>query len=269
MTLIASFRTADGIVIAGDSLATMSAQLRFQSEVPARCPKCKHEFILKPKIQAQIPASTFPYAQKVFPFLDDFGVGTFGAGEVLGKTMWFAITELESSMSKTKKSDLVAGGAGAVAGAVGKHIHRLLKKEVGGVEKLKKLGKKTVVGFQIVGYDGDVAKTVEVKIGNGVQTEEHIGRTCTVSGMREVVTALWDLAKKEARYAPPVQVFSLQDAINYVDFLIRTTSLCQQFSQAIPGVGGDIDIALVTPFNGFQWIRQKELGKVLAGGRNG
>lgn len=269
MTLIASFRTADGIVLAGDSLATMNAQLRLQGEVPAKCPECEHEFTLQPKIQTQIPASTFPYAQKVFPFLGEFGIGTFGAGEVFGKTMWFAITELQSGLSKNKRTELLKGGVKAVASDIGKHIHALLKKQVGEAKKLKELGAKSIVGFQIVGYDDDTAKTLEVNIGNGVRTEEHTGRTCTVSGMKEVVKALWDLGSAEGRYLPPLQVFSLQDAINYVDFLIRTTSLCQQFSQSIPGVGGDIDIALVTPFNGFQWIRQKPLGKVLAGGKGG
>jgi len=264
MTLIASFRTADGIVLAGDSLATMSARLQFQGEVPAKCPECQHEFTLKPSINAQIPASTFPYAQKVFAFLESYGIGTFGASEVFGKTMWFAITELETSLGKTRRSELLSDGVRVAANAIGKHIHELLKKQVGGLKKMKELGSRTVVGFQIVGYDDDVAKSVEVNIGNGVRTKEHTGRTCTVSGMKEIVAALWDLGSKDPRYHPPVQAFSLQDAINYVDFLIRTTALCQQFSQVIPGVGGDVDIALVTPFNGFQWIRQKELGKVLA-----
>jgi hypothetical protein len=31
----------------------------------------------------------------------------------------------------------------------------------------------------------------------------------------------------------------------------------------MPNVGGDIDIALVTPKRGFKWIAQKELYRIL------
>lgn len=266
MTLIASLRTADGIVLAGDSLATMNARLQLHSEVPTKCPECGHDYKIKPNIQAQIPATTMPFAQKVFPFLDDYGLGTFGAGEVASKTMWFAITELQGSLTKGVATKLRNEGVAAVAAKIGKHVHDLLKEQMGGLKKMKSLGKKNVVGFQVVGYDDGEPKTIEVGIGNGVKTIEHTERGCHVSGMSEVVQALWDLGNANARYKPTLGLFSLQDAVNYADYLIRTTALTQQFSQSIPGVGGDVDIALVTPFNGFQWIRQKALGRVLMGG---
>jgi hypothetical protein len=270
MTLIASLRTADGIVLAGDSLATMNARLQLHSEVPAKCPECGHHYKIKSNIQAQIPATTMPFAQKVFPFLDDYGVGTFGSGEVAGKTMWFAITELQESLTKGVATKLRNEGVAAVAARIGKHVHDLLKAQMGDLKKMKSLGKRNVAGFQIVGYDDGKPKTIEVGIGNGVKTTEYTNRGCKVSGMSEVVNALWDLGKANALYHPPMGLFSLQDAVNYADFLIRTTALAQQFSQSIPGVGGDVDIALVTPFNGFQWIRQKTLGKVLmTGGSRG
>ena len=78
-----------------------------------------------------------------------------------------------------------------------------------------------------------------------------------------MVQAVWGLHKTHPESQPPYHVFSLQDAIDYAEFLIRTTIAHQRFSQTIPNVGGDIDIALVTPFDGFQWIRQKPLGKLL------
>jgi hypothetical protein len=79
------------------------------------------------------------------------------------------------------------------------------------------------------------------------------------------VQAIWSLQKEHPENQPPYHTFSVQDAIDYAEFLIQTTISHQRFSQTIPSVGGDIDIALVTPFDGFQWIRQKPLGKVLGG----
>ncbi|TFH65071.1 MAG: hypothetical protein E4G91_03795 [Candidatus Zixiibacteriota bacterium] len=57
----------------------------------------------------------------------------------------------------------------------------------------------------------------------------------------------------------------LQDAIDYARFLIRISIDFQRFTDgtkedpgSIPGVGGDIDIAVVTP-SGFEWVSRKNL----------
>ena len=45
--------------------------------------------------------------------------------------------------------------------------------------------------------------------------------------------------------------------------MIRTTAKHQEFSPKMANVGGEIDIGLITPFNGFQWIQQKDLSQTL------
>jgi len=59
---------------------------------------------------------------------------------------------------------------------------------------------------------------------------------------------------------------TLQDAIDFCDLIIQTTSAIQRFSDGIiadsgdiPGVGGPIDIAVITPNKGFVWINKKNL----------
>ena len=81
-----------------------------------------------------------------------------------------------------------------------------------------------------------------------------------VPGDPTVVNLLWPGGVLTANVA----AFSLQDAIDYASFLIRTTSEYQRFSGKWQTVGGDIDIALITNRNGFQWIKQKPLYKMLA-----
>lgn len=59
---------------------------------------------------------------------------------------------------------------------------------------------------------------------------------------------------------------TLQDAIDFCKLAIETTSAIQRFSDGIagdpgdmPGVGGPVDIAVITPKKGFVWINKKNL----------
>ncbi len=59
---------------------------------------------------------------------------------------------------------------------------------------------------------------------------------------------------------------TLQDAIDFCILMTRTTESIQRFSDGtilspggIPGVGGEIDIAIITPENGFTWLKKKKL----------
>lgn len=59
---------------------------------------------------------------------------------------------------------------------------------------------------------------------------------------------------------------TLQDAIDFCKLAIDTTTAIQRFSDGIqadpgdmPGVGGPIDMAVITPKKGFVWINKKNL----------
>ncbi len=59
---------------------------------------------------------------------------------------------------------------------------------------------------------------------------------------------------------------TLQDAIDFCKLAIETTSAIQRFSDGIagdpgdmPGVGGSVDIAVITPKKGFVWVSKKNL----------
>ena len=238
MTLIVSVRTPDGIVIAGDSLSTMREENQ--------------------------AVTTFPHAQKILPFFGKFGVGIFGTGQLPNKSVHVAIRLFEQDL-KEKKISLK--GAPEIARKMGNHFHDILK------EQLEKENKSLntlqpdqfVFGFHVIGYDDTGPKTVEIHVGQSVHCRVREGFGCTFSGNGEVVQAIWGLYKTHPEDQPIYPLFSLQNAIDYAEFLIRTTILHQQFSQTIPNVGGDIDVALVTPFSEFQWIRQKPLGEILEG----
>ena len=59
---------------------------------------------------------------------------------------------------------------------------------------------------------------------------------------------------------------TLRDAIDFASLMIETTSAIQRFSDGIrlapgdmPGVGGPIDVAVILPYDGFHWHKNKEL----------
>ena len=236
MTLIVSLRIPDGIVLAGDSLSTLPTQA-----VP----------------------TTLSYRQKIFPFCGKFGVGTFGADLLAETSVYFSLRLFEERLKQQPPK-----GATEIARKIGTEFHNLLveqlRREDVSVDALP--AKQVFLGFQVVGYNESEPRTVEVLVGKEVRLHVLDKLGCTVSGNQEIVQAIWGLSESSSESShsfPPVT--SLQDAIDYAEFLIRTTIDYQRFSPNFPNVGGDIDIALVTPFDGFRWIRQNSLGGIRGG----
>jgi hypothetical protein len=124
------------------------------------------------------------------------------------------------------------------------------------------------LGFQVVGYDGDKIAALEVSVGKEVKVKQHNGLGIVASGQTNVINALGGLHKANPQERPVYEAFSLQDAIAYSEFLISATASHQRFARTTPTVGGEIDIALVTPFDSFQWIQQKKLFSQISGGRH-
>lgn len=61
------------------------------------------------------------------------------------------------------------------------------------------------------------------------------------------------------QYPIPYQVLPLQDCIDLAIFLIRTTVVAQNLAIAVRGVGGPIDVAVITRTKGLQYVQQKEI----------
>ena len=239
MTLIVSVRSPDGIVIAGDSLSTL-------------------------KDKGQLSASTFSHAQKIFPFYGKYGIGTFGAGLVANESVSATIRLFEEEL---KEKGTSFNGVTEIAQELSNYFHNLLKEQL----KIENRSfdilqpEQYVYGFQVVGYHNTAPQTVEVHIGKKVRQQVRDKFGSTYSGSGEIVRAIWGLSKTHSENQHPYPLFSLQDAIDYAEFLICTTIAHQRFSLKTPDVGGDIDIAVVTLFDGFQWICQKPLNQILKG----
>lgn len=138
-------------------------------------------------------------------------------------------------------------------------------------------------GFLVGGYDkNNVTKLTEVMLpgktiralnGAGGPGAGWAGQYDTVSRLikgwdptiyRQVSADVQKLLDK-GEYIVRFQNMTLQDAIDFVVFLIRATIDMQRFSDgtadtpgSLPGVGGPIDIAVITPY-AFQWVQRKRL----------
>lgn len=259
MSLVVSLRIADGLVLAADSLSTVHGRMSVAADLKVKCPKCNKEMELKDIKMPPIPtaSSTRSFAQKIFPFGEKFGVASWGMSILNRKTIYFHMKELEEK-SKNTKFD-----------SVNELAQQLKRYFSGEIEKQIKDLKQApdsfyALGFQIVGYDKELTgKTIEVNIGKKSRIRIHEGIGCTVSGDIKVVVQLWGLGEQIPAQRTNYHSFSLQDAIDYAEFLINTTTTYQRFANILPTVGGEVDIALITPFRKFAWIKSKKLTRIL------
>ena len=269
MTLIVSVISADGIVIAGDSLASLHRQINVSKPSEITCPKCEHTHVVTANFQGNVRQSTYAHTEKVFPFLEKYGIGVFGAGLIGNFSVNFLVRFFEDYVKeRIDKGRIFINGVSDLARELGVNQHSLLVKEIERQEQSLDdfPNNHLFVGFQVVGYDLKQPKIIEVLLGKEVKINVFEGIACYASGNTKIVEMIREHYKKEIGTEPLYHIFSLQEAIDYVEFLIRTTIDYQRFSPEIPNVGGNIDIALVTPFDDFRWIRQKPLAQLIQGG---
>ena len=256
MTLIVSTRVPDGIAIAADSISTISAGRKFTAKGKTKCPKCGSEHPFESPIDIPMgpgTTSTLPYSQKLQPLWNKYGVGTHGTGMIDKRTVFSIVREFE------QKGD-AAQDLRFTADALAKHFHVALK-EVEGYSKIP--DKAYALGFQVVGYQDNKPLSIVVDVGKEYVVKEMGDFGTTVSGNIYLAQKLWELKGLGPGLEQLYPAWSLQDAIEYCEFLIETTAKYQRFANMIPTVGGEIDTGYVLPGNKFKWMRKKPLAAIL------
>jgi len=111
------------------------------------------------------------------------------------------------------------------------------------------IGQIDVVSRIVLGWDG--------RIGN----IKFVNEAAKNYGQEEINRQLRNL-----EYVIQWGTMTLQDAIDFCVLMVQTTSAIQRFSDGIaadpgdmPGVGGAVDVAVITPDKGFVWINKKKL----------
>ena len=103
-------------------------------------------------------------------------------------------------------------------------------------------GQNELTGRLISGYDPRVIEIAQKELGAPADRFEAFQK-----------------ALGQLQLAIPFQVLPLQDCVDLAVFLIRTTTTAQNLSIGIRGVGGAIDVAVITKRDGLSIIQQKEL----------
>lgn len=260
MSLIISLRVADGIVIATDSQSTTHKPLEIIAEQVQKDGE-KSEIIQFPPIP--IPTSASSSTQKLFPFMEKYAISAYGSGIINQKSIYYHINDFEQKISsETDKLDLKK-----IINLFIEYMSKELENEQPNYKKNSPEGW-TAIGLHFNGFELNESDkisgvTYHVEIGKKNQINRHEQIGCTVGGEMKIVQSLWELGKQHPDRKFQYTLFSLQDAIDFSKFLIRTTSTFQRFSRELLTVGGDIDIALLTPHGQFLWIKQKPLMKLL------
>lgn len=111
------------------------------------------------------------------------------------------------------------------------------------------IGQIDVVSRIVLGFDG--------RIGNLKFVNE-----ATQSVGKEQI----NIQLRNLEYVIQWGTMTLQDAIDFCTLMIQTTSAIQRFSDGVqadpgdmPGVGGPVDVAVITPNKGFVWVDKKKL----------
>ncbi len=259
MSLVVSLRIPDGIVIAADSVSMVTASFGMAGDAEATCPHCSKQFAVADIHLPPMPmaASTTSFTQKLLPFHEKAAVALFGMTAVGDRTTAYHVRKLQST---TQASDF--SGVSEVADALAGHVHKQLQQDISDLQDAP--DDFTPLGIQVVGYDGDQTRTVELCIGKTISRTEHVGIGCDISGDTDCVSHIWDGSMSGKTIPlPNFDAFSLQDAVEYAEFLIDLTASLHRFSPMLPTVGGDVDIGLITEFRGFTWVKCRGFTRLL------
>lgn len=260
MSLVISLRIPDGIVVAADSLSTSNDLLEIASgEIKIECPHCKETikgkgFKLPP---IPIPFSASSYTQKLFKLFEKYAISFFGIGILNNRSIFYHIKQFELENNKIDYDDL-----DGIVEKIEKYFENELIKAFPDY-KSKSPENWCPMGFHINGYlkkDNNLhGITYELKLGKKHTKKIFDLIGCTIGGDIGVVLKLWEIGEKTPKQKIRYRLLTLQDAIELIEFFINTTSVFQKFANQVPTVGGDIDIALITPFHNFKWVKRKKL----------
>lgn len=88
--------------------------------------------------------------------------------------------------------------------------------------------------------------------------DQNLPQVLTGAGMPEQsVSAVMNVIRANSELPIVSPTMPTQDAIDLADFLVETTKRFVRFLPGADTVGGETDVAVVTKYEGFKWIRRK------------
>lgn len=262
MTIVVGVAAPDGIVLAADSRTTTFPE--------GLGPDARHRIVSDS-------------ADKLFTICDRFAVATYGNAFIGFKTIGGLMNEFIAHLGEDAPTDI-----DAFVEQLGQFFHErysAFRDEIG--EPIDPADDTIVIGFLVAGYDAEGIghiKEVHVPGPRLVQTEINTAITgLAPRGQTDVINRLlagvdWPGLAEHAKDFPQEVIealsgveydilfpITLQDAIDFASFLIRTTIDMQRFSDGIrnggggiPGCGGETRVVAVKR-NEVEWVSRSAL----------
>lgn len=252
MTICVSVKTLDGIVLGTDSMSTVTL---YESDG-----------------QSSV-AKTYSNARKLVQ-IDDYPVGVFiyGTGNLGPRTVYSHILEYSRSLENRGEWTVQE-----IALGLSQHMFKEYNEIYSEIEA------QPFLGLNVAGYSNGAASSEEWKIGipNSPEPSNLMSMGVNWEGIalpfgrlfhgydfrliealqkQGVSHELLQKAFEETSLVPQVlfDAMPLQDAINFVVYVLRTTIGFTSFEIGPPSCGGQLQIAVISEGSGFQWVSKPE-----------
>lgn len=239
MSLIVTTYVPEGIILAGDSRLTIN-----WNEVDAET-QVNHHYSI----------TSTDSNRKVFQIKDRFGLATFGAADIKGIPIAGYITQfIEEKIDANTEIDMIP-----------EVLHVFFGKELEYpqtsfyVAGYKIENKISVPHVYFISIARKTTTRVNFHNGNIIFNANWGGELEVMSRLMSSIQMKQDNEWTEVK-APeiPFYFFTLQDAVDFSVYAVRTTIETFRFQQRMRTVGGPIDILAIFP-RGIRWIYRKEL----------
>jgi hypothetical protein len=257
VTICASVKVRDGLVLATDSMTQIQAKLE-SGDVQ----------VIKAYSNAR---KLFQLAQ--FPIgIMSWGLGNIGNRSIAGVVRDFAGAHTEEHVE-------------AAAKALSDHVRVLYEEEFKEIPEQERPG----LGFMVAGYSPGSAFAEEWEIVFPVRPEPAMVRSQEIFGSawrgiripftrlyfgfdprledflqeagfaQDQAQAIMKVALEKLGTAVVYDGMPVQDAINFAAFIVNTTVGASTFEIGVPSCGGPLQLAAILPGDGFTWIERPAL----------
>lgn len=263
MTLCIAVLTREGVVLTAESLGTLQSTIVSQLTLPcdkcgkeveptATCPECGTDLGPVPPLEREMPTTHTFHCQKLFKLNKWTGVAFAGGSEIKQKKMQYWVYDFLNWIKGKNAED--------------QKVERVIDHFMDFLDREKILvdfqGSKIDLMFAGISRETNRESiSFTFNLGpNGFKQVRSIKYGVNPIGVYEILDSMFGQGGIQ-QY--PIAHFPLQDAVEFAEFLMQTQIGYDRYTNRIPRVGGDIDIAVIHPIFGFKWVRQKKLQGIL------
>ncbi|MBN2010843.1 hypothetical protein JW960_15960 [candidate division KSB1 bacterium] len=262
MSLGIAVLTEEGVVLATESLGTLLTtkyqaieltcnECGFEGKPNISCGKCNKILGPVPTLSHEKPVSHTYHCQKLFQINSYVGLITIGKTKISGIKIQH---RLHYFLTWLQEKQIIDDYCQNIA----EHWITYCKK---GKILTNHSGRNEFIFAGIKSKGSLEPYSTKITIEDDtIQVETQLDFGLIMAGSCDVIDKIF--GENGIKYYP-VKEFPLQDAVAFVEFLIKTQIGVEKYMNRISRVGGEIDIALIHPIYGFKWVKQKKLQQIL------